>query len=235
MQATLLRWLPVVTDGRYTQAAVDPQTLQVRVKTGSGKWVEASQLSVGTAEQIYLLLRVALVIHLSDPATSCPLLLDDVTVQADPVRTRALLDTLAQLAQERQVILFAQEPAVEQWARESGRCQAGDAGAGPRVAGAATPAVRGSWRLRAPSWCAQAGRPGPGQWHSRSRVNVWTGGVRHASTGIHLRGGCGLERSGNLPCHRGNGAIRLPYRQRRSVHASRAVFVQDRRRRRLRR
>lgn len=118
LQATLVRWLPQVTGGRYTQAAVDPQTLRVRVQTGSGKWVEASQLSVGTAEQIYLLLRVALVIHLSDPAASCPLLLDDVTVQADHARTRALLDTLAQLATQRQVILFAQEPAVEQWARE---------------------------------------------------------------------------------------------------------------------
>jgi uncharacterized protein YhaN len=116
LQATLLRWLPTVTDGRYTQAAVDPETLRVTVKTGSGKWVQASRLSVGTAEQVYLLLRVALVIHLSDPDTSCPLLLDDVTVQADEQRTHALLEALAQIATQRQVILFAQEPAVQRWA-----------------------------------------------------------------------------------------------------------------------
>lgn len=120
LQATLLRWLPTVTDGRYTEAAVDPETLRVTVKTGSGKWVQASQLSVGTAEQVYLLLRVALVIHLSDPDTSCPLLLDDVTVQADEQRTHALLDALAQIATQRQVILFAQEPAVQRWA---GACE----------------------------------------------------------------------------------------------------------------
>ncbi len=116
LQQTLVRWLPQVTDGRYTQAAVDPESLRVTVMTGSGKWVEASRLSVGTAEQVYLLLRVALAIHLSDPATSCPLLLDDVTVQADGPRTRALLETLVQLAGQRQIILFAQEPTVEQWA-----------------------------------------------------------------------------------------------------------------------
>ena len=118
LQATLLRWLPTVTDGRYTHAAVDPETLRVTVKTGSGKWVEASKLSMGTAEQVYLLLRVALVTHLSDPATSCPLLLDDVTVQADEHRTHALLDALAQIATQRQVILFAQEPAVQRWASD---------------------------------------------------------------------------------------------------------------------
>lgn len=117
LQATLLRWLPAVTDGRYTEAAVDPETLKVAVKTGSGKWVEASRLSVGTAEQVYLLLRVALVIHLSDPLTACPVLLDDVTVQADERRTQALVDALLQVACERQVILFAQEPAIQDWAR----------------------------------------------------------------------------------------------------------------------
>lgn len=117
LQKTLVRWLPQVTDGRYPQATVDPETLRVTVMTGSGKWVEASRLSMGTAEQVYLLLRVALAIHLSSPATSCPLLLDDVTVQADDARTHAVLQTLAQLAAQRQIILFAQEATVEAWAR----------------------------------------------------------------------------------------------------------------------
>lgn len=117
LQKTLVEWLPGVTEDRYTDAAVDPETLEVKVKAGTD-WVPASGLSFGTAEQIYLLLRVALVTHLADPDETCPMLLDDVTVQADETRTRALLETLATLASQRQMVLFAQESAVEQWARE---------------------------------------------------------------------------------------------------------------------
>ena len=116
LQRTLVEWLPTVTDGRYTDAIVDPETLGVRVRAGTGSWVPAQQLSVGTAEQIYLLLRVALVTHIADPETSCPLFLDDVTVQADERRTKALLDVLLALSADRQIVLFAQEPLVQKWA-----------------------------------------------------------------------------------------------------------------------
>lgn len=117
LQLTLNRWLPVVTAGRYTEAAVDPESLAVSVKVSSGRWVPATGLSLGTAEQIYLLLRVALVTHLSEPGTSCPLILDDVTVQADEGRTHDLLGALAEIAADRQVVLFAQQRLVERWAQ----------------------------------------------------------------------------------------------------------------------
>ena len=116
LQRTLVEWLPTVTDGRYTDAIVDPETLEVKVRAGTSAWVSAQQLSVGTAEQIYLLLRVALVTHIADPGTSCPMLLDDVTVQSDEIRTTALLDVLLDLSDDRQIVLFAQEPLVEEWA-----------------------------------------------------------------------------------------------------------------------
>ncbi|GHH63749.1 AAA family ATPase [Lentzea cavernae] len=116
LEETLRTWLPSVTDGRYVDAAVDAATLGVRVCTASDSWHQASHLSLGTAEQIYLLLRVALAQHLA--AEPCPLLLDDVTVQADDTRTRALLDLLLQLSADRQIVLFAQDTAVAEWARE---------------------------------------------------------------------------------------------------------------------
>jgi len=116
LEDTLRSWLPVVTDGRYVDAAVDAPSLTVRVCTASESWHQASRLSLGTAEQVYLLLRVALAQHLaSEP---CPLLLDDVTVQADDARTRAVLDLLLQLSEDRQIVLFAQETAVVEWAQE---------------------------------------------------------------------------------------------------------------------
>lgn len=114
---TLRKWLPSVTEGRYVDAMVDPASLHVQVRGASGRWRHADRLSVGTAEQVYLLLRVALAQHLTS-GESCPLLLDDVTVQADVERTDAVLDLLLRLSEQRQVVLFAQEPAVAAWARE---------------------------------------------------------------------------------------------------------------------
>jgi uncharacterized protein YhaN len=48
-----------------------------------------------------------------------PLVLDDVTVQSDPERTRAILELLHGLSTERQIVLFTQEPEVVQWATEN--------------------------------------------------------------------------------------------------------------------
>ena len=112
-------WLPRITGGRYRDARVDPKSLVIKVKEQSGRWREATQLSHGTAEQIYLLLRVALVKYLTRPEEACPLILDDVTVQSDSTRTRAILDTLLALSEERQVIFFSQEEEVLNWARDN--------------------------------------------------------------------------------------------------------------------
>jgi hypothetical protein len=110
--------LPDVTLGRYREVRVDPETLEVQVRTPSGTWHEAALLSHGTAEQVYLLLRVALARHLTRKGEVCPLLLDDVTVQSDVRRTHAILATLQALARERQVVLLTQEDEVVAWAEE---------------------------------------------------------------------------------------------------------------------
>jgi uncharacterized protein YhaN len=61
----------------------------------------ASQVSHGTKEQIYLLLRMAMARHLTQPKEICPLLLDDVTVQSDAERTKGILSLLKAVSQER--------------------------------------------------------------------------------------------------------------------------------------
>ncbi|MCC6184193.1 MAG: AAA family ATPase [Microthrixaceae bacterium] len=117
LRETLVRRLPAVTAGRYTDVAVDPQTLAVRVRGASGQWRAARMLSFGTAEQIHLLLRLALVELLTADHDTCPLLLDDVTVHADDERTRAILEVLREASATRQVVLFTQEESVARWAR----------------------------------------------------------------------------------------------------------------------
>ncbi len=114
------RWLPVVSGGAYAEVTVDPANLMVRVKEArSGAWREARLLSAGTREQIYLLLRVAMAQHLVTTDETAPLLLDEVTAQADPERRAGLLRVLHELSRERQVILFSHDDAVAAWAERS--------------------------------------------------------------------------------------------------------------------
>ena len=50
-----------MTAGRYVEAVVDPQSLDVTLwGAGTAPLRPVGQLSVGTREQVYLLLRVAL-------------------------------------------------------------------------------------------------------------------------------------------------------------------------------
>jgi uncharacterized protein YhaN len=104
-----------VTDGRYRDVRVRPEDLAVELQERTGAWRNAAFLSQGTTEQTYLLLRLALVEHL-DTRETMPLVLDDVTVQCDRHRTVALLELLAEISRERQVVLFTQESGVLEWA-----------------------------------------------------------------------------------------------------------------------
>lgn len=114
---TVQRWLREITTKRYGEVAVDPETLKVRVRTDRGQWRDAAFLSHGTAEQIYLLLRMALAEHLTKKDGVCPLILDDITAQWDTERTDAVLNILHAISRERQVILFSQEADVFAWAQ----------------------------------------------------------------------------------------------------------------------
>jgi uncharacterized protein YhaN len=115
---TVKRWLPSVTGGRYTDVTVNPTSLQVKVCGPTRHWRSADMLSYGTAEQIYLLLRVALADHLTRGYGTCPLIFDDVTVHADAARTRDILGLLLHVSAGRQVVVFTQEEQVAAWARE---------------------------------------------------------------------------------------------------------------------
>ncbi|HET7582943.1 MAG TPA: AAA family ATPase [Candidatus Limnocylindria bacterium] len=111
------RWLPAVSGGAYVEVSVDPGDLRVSVKEAdSGQWRDARLLSEGTREQIYLLLRVAMAEHLVTTGERAPLLLDEVTAQADTQRKVQLLEVLHRLSAERQVILFTHDDEVLAWA-----------------------------------------------------------------------------------------------------------------------
>lgn len=120
------QWLPAVTANRYHEVAVDSQTLKVSVRGDvDGTLRDANLLSHGTAEQIYLLLRLAMVEHLTKAGEVCPLILDDVTVQFDRERTEAVLRCLHVISRVHQVILFTQEDDVLAWAEQNLKRESG--------------------------------------------------------------------------------------------------------------
>jgi DNA repair ATPase RecN len=111
-------WLPRVTNGRYRDVTVDPGDLTIHVTETTGQVRQADRLSLGTTEQIYLLLRVTLSQVLSGGSETAPLIFDDVTTQSDTTRTVAVMELLHELSAEHQVILFSQEDEVVEWAQE---------------------------------------------------------------------------------------------------------------------
>lgn len=112
-------WLPRVTNGRYRDVTVDPGDLTILVTETTGQVRQADRLSLGTTEQIYLLLRVTLSQVLSGGTETAPLIFDDVTTQSDTTRTVAVMELLHELSAEHQVILFSQEDEVVEWAQRN--------------------------------------------------------------------------------------------------------------------
>jgi DNA repair protein SbcC/Rad50 len=120
LTAAVQRHLPAITGGAYVEVGMNPRDLSVEVKEArSGQWRDARLLSEGTREQIYLLLRVAMAEHLVTTADRAPLLLDEVTAQADPQRKRRVLDVLHELSADRQILLFSHDDDVLAWAADS--------------------------------------------------------------------------------------------------------------------
>jgi DNA repair protein SbcC/Rad50 len=120
LTASVQRHLSAIMGGAYLEVGMNPRDLSVDVKEArTGQWRDARLLSEGTREQIYLLLRVAMAEHLVTTDDMAPLLLDEVTAQADSERKRRVLDVLHELSADRQVILFSHDDDVVAWAADS--------------------------------------------------------------------------------------------------------------------
>ena len=93
-----------ITGGRYRRVRVDDQTLDISVYAPEkGDWVPTTQLSQGTADQVFLAARLGLV-RLVTGDRRPPLILDDPFVTFDDDRARQSLELLRELAADFQVI-----------------------------------------------------------------------------------------------------------------------------------
>ena len=104
------RFFSRMTGGEYEALRVDfdekDQPRLMGVRPGRGGTVAANRMSDGTADALYLSLRLAsLEVHL-DECEPVPLIVDDCLVQFDDDRATAALEILSDMANRTQVILF---------------------------------------------------------------------------------------------------------------------------------
>jgi uncharacterized protein YhaN len=104
------KYFEQLTMGRYTriEAVVGEQDLVVYEANGARKGVAG--LSRGTAEQLYLSMRFALIEEYARNAEPMPVIMDDVLVNFDPVRARAACEAIVDLSSRFQVLMLTCHP-----------------------------------------------------------------------------------------------------------------------------
>ncbi len=111
-----------VTEGRYTcllpSIGDDGSRDAIRVVSSSGAEIEASSLSRGSVEQLYLCLRLGLAETFAERAAALPLVLDDVLVNFDPSRAASVAEALADTAERHQVLFLTCHPHLVQLMRK---------------------------------------------------------------------------------------------------------------------
>lgn len=99
-----------LTLGRYQTLRTDfdakGRTILTAVPDDGGPEVPANLLSTGTADALYLSLRLASLRHQIDHSTPLPLIVDDCLVQMDEDRSAAAMSLMSEMSTQTQVIMF---------------------------------------------------------------------------------------------------------------------------------
>ena len=99
-----------VTRGAYQRIVQDESGESLIVLDRVAQAKRPEELSRGTAEQLYLCLRLALASEFARRAESLPLIMDDVLVNFDPERARAVAQELANYSERHQILIFTCHP-----------------------------------------------------------------------------------------------------------------------------
>lgn len=95
-----------ITHSRYGDLRADNRLSLNTVAPETGGVTPVHQLSGGTADQMYLALRLAAADLITSAGERPPLLLDEIFAQYDDLRTRETLEYLEELSGQTQIILF---------------------------------------------------------------------------------------------------------------------------------
>lgn len=107
------RLLSLMTDGAWTRVSASSDGSLV-VGNEERLTRPAQKLSLGTCQQLYLSMRIALLMAADEVGRSAPVIADDILVNFDARRRRGAARALAELAQVRQVILLTCHEEVAQ-------------------------------------------------------------------------------------------------------------------------
>lgn len=99
-----------ITNGIYPRITQDDAAAGLIIWDHTGGARGPEELSRGSAEQLYLCLRLALASEFARRAESLPLIMDDVLVNFDPERARAVAIELARFSERRQILIFTCHP-----------------------------------------------------------------------------------------------------------------------------
>ncbi len=101
-----------ITRGRYDRIVQDETARDIAVLDARSGRRPVDALSRGTAEQLYLCIRLALAAEFARRSEPLPLVLDDVFVNFDPERAHAVAQVVAEFAQTHQVLAFTCHPST---------------------------------------------------------------------------------------------------------------------------
>ena len=99
-----------MSEGRYTRVISPLGSADLLIEREDGTRLGPEHLSRGTAEQLYLAVRLALVREYSRHVEPLPVIFDDIFVNFDPERTRNSIEAVRDLSETHQILLFTCHP-----------------------------------------------------------------------------------------------------------------------------
>ncbi len=104
------RYLDKITGRRYVRVIRKADGNRLVVETPEGLQKSVSALSRGTAEQLYLSMRLAFIKEYANRVGTLPLIVDDILVNFDPQRAKTTIRLLNEVSKENQIIMFTCHP-----------------------------------------------------------------------------------------------------------------------------
>ena len=106
------RYFEKMTSGRYDRIFNPPGQQRIEVRSARGRRLPPGKLSRGTAEQLYLALRLGLIEERKTHSEPVPIMMDDILVNFDPPRAAAACQAIARIAKSHQVIYLTCHPHI---------------------------------------------------------------------------------------------------------------------------
>jgi uncharacterized protein YhaN len=104
------RFFKTFTSGRYPSLAAPVGEKRIEVVTEDRRRKDISELSRGTAEQLYLSLRFGFIETFATKSETCPVIMDEILVNFDPFRAREAAKAMLELSRRHQILFFTCHP-----------------------------------------------------------------------------------------------------------------------------